>query len=186
MEPGRGTAVRLCGDGGRGTSDRRVLLGTAEQKAEGESVTRQALEGGVAHVTTRRTSRRGARVDVELSWFRWPSLSTAGGPGYLLVYHDVTAVKEVETRFRGLAEELLLVTYIDAPWRDSPGKARRRPPYLAVQRLHEPPVRGDARVTCPPTGKATAPVEQVIHPDDRERVSPTARFYETAFNMSTG
>ena len=91
-----------------------LVLGTAVQLEEGHAVTRRAAEEGVAQLTTRRTRKDGRTVDVELLLV--PLVVDGERTGYLLVYHDITAVKEAETRFRRLAEELPLVTYIDAPF----------------------------------------------------------------------
>ena len=91
-----------------------LVLGTAVQQEEGEEVTRQAAEEGLAKRTTRRSRKDGKMVDVELLLV--PLVVDGDRTGYLLVYHDITAAKEAETRFRRLAEELPLVTYIDAPF----------------------------------------------------------------------
>ena len=89
-----------------------LVLGSAVLHEEGEAVTRQALEEGLATRTTRRTRKDGRLVDVELLLV--PLVVDGDRTGYLLVYHDITAAKEAETRFRRLAEELPLVTYVDA------------------------------------------------------------------------
>jgi PAS domain S-box-containing protein len=92
----------------------QLVLGSAVLHEEGEAVTRQALEEGLAKRTTRRTRKDGRLVDVEVLLV--PLIVDGERTGYLLVYHDVTAAKEAELRFRRLAEELPLVTYIDAPF----------------------------------------------------------------------
>jgi PAS domain S-box-containing protein len=89
-----------------------LVLGSAELQEEGSRVTRQALEEGLADLTTSRTRKDGTRIEVEI--LMRPLTLDGRHEGYLLVYHDITAAKEAETRFRRLAEELPLVTYIDA------------------------------------------------------------------------
>ena len=101
----------------------QLVLGSAVLHEEGEAVTRQALQEGLAKRTTRRTRKDGRMVDVEVLLV--PLVVDGDPTGYLLVYHDVTATKEAETRFRRLAEELPLVTYIDAPFAaDDTGRPR--------------------------------------------------------------
>ena len=160
-----------------------LVLGTAEQKAEGESVTRQALEDGVAHMTTRRTSKDGAWVDVELLMV--PLIVDGQRTGYLLVYHDVTAAKEAETRFRRLAEELPLVTYIDAP-EGFAGQGSAPTASPGGHNVYMSP-QCEAMLGYPPADWSNSTLwEQVLHPDDRERVlAEQRRFYETGepFNM---
>jgi PAS domain S-box-containing protein len=95
---------------GRSIDD--LVLGSAELVREGTRVTALALEDGVAHVTSSRTRKDGTRIEVEI--LMRPLTLEGRNEGYLVVYHDITAAKKAETRFRRLAEELPLVTYIDA------------------------------------------------------------------------
>ena len=108
-------------------------------------MTRQAVEEGLAQVTTRRTRKDGRMVDVELLLV--PLVVDGDRTGYLLVYHDVTAVKEAETRFRRLAEELPLVTYIDAPFAARHGGAgssgTTSTPARSARRCSDTPHWGD-------------------------------------------
>jgi PAS domain S-box-containing protein len=156
----------------------QLVLGTAEQKAEGKSVTRRALEEGVARLATQRTRRDGTRIDVEVLMV--PLVADGHHTGYLLVYHDVTAAKQAETRFRRLAEELPLVTYIDAP--ESFAGQESAPPASALSghNVYISP-QSEATLGYPPADWSNSGLwEQILHPDDRERVlAAQRRFYET-------
>ena len=167
---------------GRGIDE--LVLGTAEQLEEGESVTRQALEEGLAHLTTRRTRKDGARLDVEIL-MRPLTLVDGQRTGYLLVYHDITAAKEAETRFRRLAEELPLVTYIDAP-EGFAGQGSAPTASPGGHNVYMSP-QCEAMLGYPPADWSNSTLwEEVLHPDDRERVlAEQRRFYETGepFNM---
>ena len=166
---------------GRGIDE--LVLGTAEQLEEGESVTRQALDEGLAHMTTRRTRKDGARLDVEI--LMRPLTLVDGQQGYLLVYHDITAVREAETRFRRLAEELPLVTYIDAP-EGFAGQGSAPTASPGGHNVYMSP-QCESMLGYPPADWSNSTLwEQVLHPDDRERVlAEQRRFYETGepFNM---
>ena len=171
-----------------------LVLGTAVQQEEGEAVTRQALEEGLAQVTTRRTRKDGRTVDVELLLV--PLVVDGDRTGYLLVYHDITAAKEAETRFRRLAEELPLVTYIDAPFAaDGTGGAS----LVGREHLHQPAVRGDARIPAadwgdntlweagPPPGRSRARARRAAaFPGDRRAAEHASTGCSTATAASSG
>jgi PAS domain S-box-containing protein len=75
----------------------------------------ELVRTGRFHAVTRRTSKNGSLLDVELFAV---SLAVAEPSGYLVVYQDVTAVaaqRRAERRYRELVEQLPLVTYIDEP-----------------------------------------------------------------------
>ena len=149
---------------GRGIDE--LVLGTAAEREEGESVTRQALEKGLAHMTTHRTRKDGTRLDVEI--LMRPLTLVDGQQGFLLVYHDVTAAKAAETRFRRLAEELPLVTYIDEP--DEFGVPGPTGTSIVGKNLYTSP-QCEAMFGYPPADWSDNTLwEQIIHPDDRERV----------------
>ena len=154
-----------------------LVLRTAEQKAEGESVTRRAVEEGVARLTTQRTRRDGTRLDVEVLMV--PLIVDGQLTGYLLVYHDVTAAKQAETRFRRLAEELPLVTYIDAP-EGFAGQGSAPTASVSGHNVYMSP-QCEATLGYPPADWSNSRLwEQILHPDDRERVlAAQRRFYET-------
>ena len=111
-------------------------------------------------------------------------MSTAS-EGYLLVYHDITAVREAETRFRRLAEELPLVTYIDAP-EGFAGQGSAPTASPGGHNVYMSP-QCESMLGYPPADWSNSTLwEQVLHPDDRERVlAEQRRFYETGepFNM---
>ena len=111
-------------------------------------------------------------------------MSTASR-GYLLVYHDITAVREAETRFRRLAEELPLVTYIDAP-EGFAGQGSAPTASPGGHNVYMSP-QCESMLGYPPADWSNSTLwEQVLHPDDRERVlAEQRRFYETGepFNM---
>ncbi|MET0560372.1 MAG: PAS domain S-box protein, partial [Gaiellaceae bacterium] len=156
----------------------QLVLGTAEQKAEGKSVTRRALEEGVARLTTQRTRKDDTRIDVEVLMV--PLVVDGRHTGYLLVYHDVTAAKQAETRFRRLAEELPLVTYIDAPF----ATAGKTAP-LVGRNIYISP-QCEAMLGYPPAEwHAAALWEEILHPEDRERVlAEQGRFQDTGEPLS--
>jgi PAS domain S-box-containing protein len=159
-----------------------LVLGTDDQRAEGESVTRQVIEEGIAHVTTRRTRRDGTWVDVELLMV--PLVVDGERTGYLLVYHDVTAAKQAETRFRRLAEELPLVTYIDTP-EGFAGQGSTPTVSVGGHNIYMSP-QCEAMLGYPPADWSHSTLwEQILHPDDRERVlAEQRRFYETGEPLS--
>jgi PAS domain S-box-containing protein len=149
-----------------------LVLGTPEQRAEGESLTRQVHEKGVGRVTTRRTRKDGTRVDVEI--LMRPLTVEGDEQGFLLVYHDVSAAKEAETRFRRLAEELPLVTYIDAApgtaaWSDDAVQS------VAGEALYVSPQVEELFGYPPEAWKDNLLWERLIHPEDRDWVLEQAR-----------
>ena len=148
----------------------QLVLGSAVLYEEGEAVTRQALEEGVAKRTTRRTRKDGRLVDVELLLV--PLVVDGDRSGYLLVYHDVTAVKEAETRFRRLAEELPLVTYIDTPFADSDTDDDA----FVGQNIYTSP-QSEEMFGYTDWGDNTL-WERVVHPDDREWVMAAQRHFQ--------
>jgi PAS domain S-box-containing protein len=158
----------------------QLVLGSSVLYGEGEAVTRQALEEGLAKRTTRRTRKDGRLVDVELLLV--PLVVDDARTGYLLVYHDITAAKEAETRFRRLAEELPLVTYVDAAFaEDDTGSASivGRSIYISPQ--------CEAVFGYPPPDWADNSLwEAVLHPEDRDRVlAEQGRFQETGEPLSS-
>jgi PAS domain S-box-containing protein len=157
----------------------QLVLGSAVLFEEGAAVTREALEEGLAKRTTRRTRKDGRLVDVEVLLV--PLVVDGERTGYLLVYHDVTAAKEAELRFRRLAEELPLVTYIDAPFAtDEMGSGS-----LVGRSMYISPQCGDMfGYEAADWGDNTL-WEESVHPDDSERVLAAQRhFQETGEPLS--
>ena len=121
-----------------------------------------------AHLVTRRTRKDGAQIHNEI--LMRPLAIDGGHQGYLLVYHDVTAAKEAETRFRRLAEELPLVTYIDDPEGFTTSASTDKS--IVGQNLYTSP-QCEAMFGYTPADWAGADNllwEELIHPDDLERV----------------
>jgi PAS domain S-box-containing protein len=65
------------------------------------------------HAVTRRTRKDGTLVDVDV--FAVPVTVDDELTGYLVIYYDISALKDAEKRYRDLIEQLPLVTYIDEP-----------------------------------------------------------------------
>jgi PAS domain S-box-containing protein len=132
-----------------------------------EPLTQQVVEQGVGHTTTRRARKDGTRVDVEI--LMRPLTVDGAQQGYLLVYHDVTEAKEAETRFRRLAEELPLVTYIDALPAVLASPEDAEPSFAGENLYTSPQVQG--MLGYPPEAwKDNVLWEQVLHPEDRDWV----------------
>jgi PAS domain S-box-containing protein len=162
---------------GRGID--QLVMGTAVQQEEGEEVSRRAAGEGLAQLTTRRTRKDGRMVDVELLMV--PLVVDGERTGYLLVYHDITAAKEAEMRFRRLAEELPLVTYIDAPF----AIAGTGDASLVGHNLYIGPQCETVFGYPPPDWSDNALWEEMLHTDDRERVHAEQRhFQETGEPLS--
>jgi PAS domain S-box-containing protein len=156
-----------------------ILFSTDAGFREGREVSRQADEEGLAHRIARRARKDGSLVDVEILMV--PLVVDDEPTGYLVLYHDITAAKEAETRFRRLAEELPLVTYIDAPF-ETDGAASvpvvGRSMYISPQ--------CEAMLGYPPADWGDSTLwEAILHPDDRERVLAELRhFQETGDPLS--
>jgi PAS domain S-box-containing protein len=95
------------------------------------------------------------------------------------------AHSEAETRFRRLAEELPLVTYIDAP-EGFEGQGSAPTASLGGHNVYMSP-QCEAMLGYPPADWLNSALwKQILHPDDRERVlAEQRRFYQTGepFNM---
>jgi PAS domain S-box-containing protein len=148
-----------------------LVLGTSALAEEGETLTRQVREEGVGRMTTRRARKDGTRVDVEI--LMRPLTVDGAEQGYLVVYHDVSAAKEAETRFRRLAEELPLVTYIDAlPSILAPSEDDAASSFTGANLYTSPQV--EEMLGYPPEAwKDNVLWERMLHPDDREWVLET-------------
>ena len=174
-------AERLFGWSEAEAGGRRIeelVLGTAVQQEEGRAVTRRAVEEGLVQVTTSSTREDG--TDGGRRAVLVPLVVDGHRTGYLLVYHDITAVKEAETRFRRLAEELPLVTYIDAPF----ATAGTDGAGFVGENLYTSP-QCEEMLGYSHWGDNTLWAE-VLHPDDRERVLAEQRhFQETGEPLSS-
>src|SRR5918994_4588187 len=127
-------------------------------RAEAAAFYDELLRSGRFQAVTRRVRKDGSLLDVEL--FAAPITVDGEPSGYLVVYHDVTAVsalQRAERRYRELVEQLPLVTYIDEP-AVAPSiyispQVERLLGYSAEEWLGDPEL-----------------FLKLLHPDDRERV----------------
>jgi PAS domain S-box-containing protein len=136
-----------------------------EMQAEAAAYYDELGPGERFHAVTRRTRKDGTVVDVDLSAV---PVTVEGEPtGHLVVYHDVSALKQAEERYRDLIEQLPLITYIDEPIETAPSI------YVSPQ--------VDALLGYAPD-EWLADRElflKLLHPDDRERVvADHARAFE--------
>lgn len=128
--------------------------------------------------TVARCERRDGSV-VEVEILRTPLHVEGEKRGDLVVYHDLTRVRQAETRFRRLAEELPLVTYIDEP-----------PDFDSAGETDSASVAGKALYMSPQVeGMFGYPAEEwadntlwekMLHRDDVERVLATTVGFYTA------
>jgi PAS domain S-box-containing protein len=154
---------------GRGIGE--LVLASPDLPADAAVVPDEVLTAGRIDRVTRRVRKDGSLVDVELSMV--PLYVDEEHIGFYAIYRDITEITIAETRFRRLAEELPLVTYIDAPV----GFAARSDEGAVS-------VAGDNLYTSPQAEELFGyPVEdwrdntlweQIIHPDDREWVIASA------------
>jgi PAS domain S-box-containing protein len=128
-------------------------------RAEAAAYYDELVPGGRFRAMTRRGRKDGTLVDVEL----FAVLVTVEGrpTGYLVVYHDVTALRarhEAERRYRQLVEQLPLVTYVDEAVP------------VASSIYVSPQVEG--LLGYPPEDWLADPgfFPKLLHPDDREWV----------------
>lgn len=157
------------------------LFGYAEAEALGqpidtlvETVAVEAERPAYDWMTQGRTQRArtclrrdGTRVDVEL--IAAPLVFEGEPLGELVVFHDVTAVRRTETRFRRVVEELPIATYIDA----AAGTA-------AWSEEHVQSAAGESLYISPQFEQMSGyPAEawkdgllweRILHPDDRDWV----------------
>jgi PAS domain S-box-containing protein len=84
-----------------------------DMRAEAAEYYDQLARGERFHAVTRRTRKDGTLVDVDL--FAVPVTVDDEPTGHLVIYYDISALKDAEKRYRDLIEQLPLVTYIDEP-----------------------------------------------------------------------
>jgi PAS domain S-box-containing protein len=109
-------ATRLFGyeeDEAIGRTITELVLVSDELPSDSAVPPDEALATGRVDRVTRRNRKDGSLVDVEVSMV--PLHVDGDHRGFYAIYRDITTLKQAETRFRRLAEELPLVTYIDAP-----------------------------------------------------------------------
>ena len=112
-------------------------------------------QGQRFHAVTRRMRKDGTLVDVDV--FAVPVMVEDEPTGHLVIYYDISALKQAEKRYRDLIEQLPLVTYIDEP-AVAPSiyispQVEKLLGYSASEWLADPDL-----------------FFKLLHPDDRERV----------------
>jgi PAS domain S-box-containing protein len=107
------------------------------------------------HAVTRRSRKDGTLVDVDL--FAVPVTAEGELTGYLVIYYDISALKDAEKRYRDLIEQLPLVTYIDEP-------------AVAPSIYISPQVEGLLGYSADEWLADPELFLKLLHPDDRERV----------------
>lgn len=128
--------------------------------------------------TVARCERRDGSV-VEVEILRTPLHVEGEKRGDLVVYHDLTRVRQAETRFRRLAEELPLVTYIDEP-PDFDSEGETDSASVAGKALYmSPQVEGMFGYPAEEWADNTL-WEKMLHRDDVERVLATTVGFYTA------
>ena len=129
------------------------------------------LAAGRIDRVTRRARKDGTLVDVEVSMV--PLHFAGDHVGFYAIYRDITAVKQAETRFRRLAEELPLVTYIDAPLGTSASSGDLADS-VAGENLYTSPQAEELFGYPVEEWKDNLLWERILHPDDREWVIEAA------------
>ena len=107
------------------------------------------------HAVTRRSRKDGTLVDVDL--FAVPVTAEDELTGYLVIYYDISALKDAEKRYRDLIEQLPLVTYVDEP-------------AVAPSIYISPQVEGLLGYSADEWLGDPELFVKLLHPDDRERV----------------
>jgi PAS domain S-box-containing protein len=142
---------------GRNLED--LVANRDDLRAEAVAYYDELVRTGRFQAVTQRTREDGSLLDVEL--FAVP-IAVEGQPsGYLVVYHDVTAIsaqQEAERRYRDLIEHLPLATYIDEP---TPVASSI---YVSPQVEDLLGYSADRWMSDPEF------FLKILHPDDRERV----------------
>jgi PAS domain S-box-containing protein len=148
-----------------GRTINELVLDSEELPPDAEVRPEDVLEAGRIDRVTRRRRNDGTLVDVEVSMV--PLHVDEELVGFYAIYRDITEIKLAETRFRRLAEELPLVTYIDAPMGTSAGGAVES---IAGENLYTSPQAEDFFGYSVDAWKDNVLWEEILHPEDRERV----------------
>ena len=127
----------------------------------------EALASGRVDRVTRRKRKDGSLVDVEVSMV--PLHVDGEHRGFYAIYRDISALRQAETRFRRLAEELPLVTYIDAPVGTAEGRDKSMQSVVG-ESLYLSPQAEELFGYPIEDWKDNLLWERILHPDDRERV----------------
>jgi PAS domain S-box-containing protein len=124
-------------------------------QAEAAAYYDQLGRGQPFHAVTRRMRKDGTLVDVDL--FAVPVTVEDEPTGHLVIYYDISALKDAEKRYRDLIEQLPLVTYIDEP-------AAAPSIYISPQ------IEGLLGYSADEWLGDPELFVKLLHPDDRERV----------------
>ncbi len=122
------------------------------------------LAAGRVDRVTRRVRKDGSLVDVEVSMV--PLRVEGEHVGFYGIYRDISAIKLAETRFRRLAEELPLVTYIDAPAETTSWTGSATPSITGANLYMSPRAEEAFGYPLDEWGD-NALWEKILHPDDR-------------------
>lgn len=126
-----------------------------DMQAEAAAYYEQLGRGQRFHAVTRRMRKDGTLVDVDL--FAVPVTVEDELTGHLVLYYDISAVKQAEKRYRDLIEQLPLVTYIDEP-------------AVAPSIYISPQIEGLLGYSADEWLADPDLFVKLLHPDDRERV----------------
>jgi PAS domain S-box-containing protein len=126
-----------------------------DMQAEAAAYYEQLGRGQRFHAVTRRMRKDGTVVDVDL--FAVPVTVEDELAGHVVVYYDISALKQAEKRYRDLIEQLPLVTYIDEP-------------AVAPSIYISPQIEGLLGYTADEWLGDPDLFVRLLHPDDRERV----------------
>jgi PAS domain S-box-containing protein len=138
---------------GQGLED--LVARQEDMQAEAASYYDQLGRGERFHAVTRRMRKDGTVVDVDL--FAVPVTVEDELAGHVVVYYDISALKQAEKRYRDLIEQLPLVTYIDEP-------------AVAPSIYISPQIEGLLGYTADEWLADPDLFLELLHPDDRERV----------------
>ena len=126
-----------------------------DMQAEAAAYYEQLGRGQRFHAVTRRMRKDGTLVDVDL--FAVPVTVEDELTGHLVLYYDISAVKQAEKRYRDLIEQLPLVTYIDEP-------------AVAPSIYISPQIEGLLGYSADEWLADPDLFVKLLHPDDREQV----------------
>jgi PAS domain S-box-containing protein len=138
---------------GRNLED--LVANQEELHAEYTAYFDELAPGERFHAVTRRSRKDGTLVDVDL--FAVPVTAEDELTGYLVIYYDISALKDAEKRYRDLIEQLPLVTYIDEP-------------AVAPSIYISPQIEGLLGYSADEWLGDPELFVNLLHPDDRERV----------------
>jgi PAS domain S-box-containing protein len=144
-----------------------LVLVSEELPSESAIPPDEALAVGRVDRVTRRNRKDGSLVDVEVSMV--PLHVDGQHRGFYAIYRDITALKQAEMRFRRLAEELPLVTYVDAPV-GSAAHTDKAVQSVAGESLYLSPQAEELFGYPIDDWKDNLLWERILHPDDRDRV----------------